>query len=243
MKKQTILIAAIIWLISCSGEFNSKEKSGNQYSGKIISRTDYNILEKISIEVEKNDTVVWIDTLIKGNFLKMYSTSIDDCKDIFANWGNEIRSHKYNFQSDTIFDWISTPFSREFFWVTKKSFCFPRSCGQSCIYGLVFNIEEEKPILIDPQLAFYPNMTFMDFETDNYDLYITSEDLPTSWVIVKSVDTKLTDTIKLNESWLRGTGTIYHNIDEIKISNGEIRIYQKENGEVMRMEKGKIKLE
>src|SRR5690606_35283854 len=156
-----------------------------------------------------------IDTLIGRNFLKMYSTSADKYRDIIANWGNDNLSHDFSFQNDTSFDFIGPPFSSEFFWSTKNSICFPKGCGQICMYGLIFNSKNKKPFLTE--LAFFPNMSFSNFVSDNNDLYLTAGDLSIPSLIVNSVDRGLRDTIKLASDWIRGM-SVYHIIDQVKIS-------------------------
>ena len=79
--------------------------------------------------------------------LQALQSAVHNYKNIIANWGNDNQSHNFSFQNDTIFNWIETPFLSEFLWVTKKSICFTRSCGQNCIYGLTFSTDKEKPFL------------------------------------------------------------------------------------------------
>jgi len=242
MKKVRAVIILMIGLISCKGEFSTKRNSEieSKSSKDLIeeTKTTNQILKIEPFEYQKIDTAIWMDTLIDRKFLKMYSTSIDNYKDIIANWGNDNQSHSFNFQSDSAYHHIWRTYSSELLWSTKKAICIPKGCGQSCVYGIIFHSEKEKPFLIEPQLAFYPNITYRYFESDNDDLYLTLGDFS---IIVNSADTGLTDTIKLTKDWDENRRPMVYMFDEVKILNNEIEIIQEDDDKILKI-KHRIKL-
>ncbi len=244
MKKAVVAVILILYWTSCNEGFEpvGDEEFVTQSLQDLVERSIKGGLNTENAADQKVDTVIWIDTIINQKFLTMYSTSADNYDDIIADWGNENQRHHFNFRADTLFDLIGTPFSTQFLWTTQKSICFPRGCGQSCMYGLFFNSEKGKPIFITSQLTFYPNMTFSVFESDNDDLYLTAGDLSIPSLIINSVDTDLKDTILLPAGWKRGTGAVHHIIDEVNISENEIEILQKEKGKIVRQQRHRLEM-
>lgn len=192
---------------------------------------------------EKNETVFWIDTISNGKFLKIYSEPENDWQNLTAEYGNEKINHKINLQSDK-YKILGIPFTNQIEWITEKSFALVNGCGTSCKYVMIFNIDNEKPI-IQP-IEYYPEIEYADFKTDNPNLYIAVYNNYTnkpSFIIVDT-DTQKKDTIKLSNNWNRpGNGSIMSIVDKIKIENSEIKVIQiLENG-TQKLFKEKIVME
>ncbi|MCB4799978.1 hypothetical protein [Neotamlana laminarinivorans] len=192
--------------------------------------------EKKNIALNREAYIFWIDTISNGKFLKIYSNPEKDEQNLTAVYGNEKIKNKINLLIED-YQITRIPFSNKVNWITEKSFAIVYACGTGCINVIIFNIEKEKPLI--QTILYYPSDEYLDFETDNPNLYIASigniEDNP-SFVIIDT-DTQKKDTINLPKKWIRGLGTIYNIVDKLKIENSIIEIIQnQEKGEIKKIQ-------
>ncbi|MFC4818569.1 hypothetical protein [Flavobacterium sp. GCM10023249] len=210
--KNKILIAILFVFIGC----NIK----NEQSGKSSSVT------KLNIEKKEKDIAVWLDTITTDKkFLKIYSTSEDNYKKIYAEWGKNKIRHKSLLIGDELIE-FQTPFDAKIEWTTNNSFGLVNSCGTNCRYAIIYNIEKDKPFWFD--VLYYPNISYFNYATDNKDLCICSTEYSNGnrKLRIFDIDSQKNDTIMIPENWKRGVGHFDNIIDSINIKNNQIEIFQ-----------------
>jgi hypothetical protein len=174
---------------------------------------------------EKSETIFWIDTTSNGKFLKIYSKPENDWQNLTAEFGNENKKQTIDLKTEQ-YQMLGIPFTNEIEWISEKSFALVNGCGTSCVYVLIFNIDQNEPI-IQP-IIFYPEIEYADFKTDNPNLYIAvNEDyLDNPSFVIVDTDSQKKDTINLPNDWVRGIGNIYSIVDKVLIKNSKIEIIQ-----------------
>ncbi|MEM6725170.1 MAG: hypothetical protein AAF598_14115 [Bacteroidota bacterium] len=192
-------------------------------------------------ETWETDIIFWVDTLIDNKSLKIYSTSESDFLELTAEWGNLKQQQTFNFQSDSAFHFIGTPFSINTIWTSNNTIVVTKGCGQTCVYGLFFNLDQATPFL-DAPLLFYPNIPFADFETDNHELYITMGDSDRTEMVINSTESTLKDTIKLLEEWPFGVATVHNLIGKVSIKNHQLEVDLKQGSKTIQTVKERINL-
>lgn len=205
----------------------------NQNEKEISSRKITSLAE----QTEKKETIVWIDTTSSEKFLKIYSTPNNDWQNLTAEFGNQETKRKIDLYTED-YQILGIPFTNQIEWITEKSFALVNGCGTTCRYVLIFNIDQEKPIITP--IEYYPGIAYADFKTDNSNVYIAvnenARDIP-SFVIVET-DSQKKDTINLPNNWMRGIGSIFSIVDKIDIKDCKIEITQKqENGKTKTLNK------
>ncbi len=222
MKNTSFIILIILSFLGC----NKKEKD--------------NQLKKVKPQIEKThekETIVWVDTTSSANFLKIYSTPNNDWQSLTAEFGNQKIKHKTDLYTEE-YQILGIPFTNQIEWVTEKSFALVNGCGTACRYTLIFNVDQEQPIITP--IEYYPGIIYADFKTDNPNLYIAVNENAgntPSFVIVET-DSQKKDTINLPNNWVRGIGSIFSIVDKIDIKDSNIEITQKqENGETKKLNK------
>ncbi|EDM42909.1 hypothetical protein SCB49_11452 [unidentified eubacterium SCB49] len=205
------LILIILTFFGC----NQKEKNLNLI--KWETKTEL---------TEKSETIFWVDTISKGKFLKIYSKPVDDWQNLTAEFGNENRKHTIDLKTEE-YEMFGIPFTNKIEWITEKSFALINGCGTNCRYALIFNVENDKPIITP--LDYYPTMTYGGFTSDNDSLYIKVDHDFGKYVKLEIIDTdtQKKSKMELPKFWNRGSGNIYSLIDEIMINNSEIKVVQK----------------
>lgn len=208
--------------------FASSQKEENWNLGKSKTKVE---------QTEKSETIFWVDTISNGKFLKIYSKPENDWQNLTAEYGNEKTKHKIDLQTDE-YQLFKIPFSNKIEWITEKSFALINGCGTACKYVMIFNVDNEKPIITT--IEYYPEMKYADFKTDNPSLYIAVNEnykKSPSFVIIET-DSQKIDTINLPNKWIRGIGSIFSIVDKIEIKGSEIYIEQnQENGTTKRLNK------
>ncbi|MGE5943273.1 MAG: hypothetical protein ACM31G_02930 [Flavobacteriales bacterium] len=220
--KKIPLILIILTFFGC----NQKEKNLNLL--KTETKTEL---------TEKKETVFWIDTISNGKFLKIYSKPENDWQNLTAEFGNENIKHTIDLKTEE-YQMLGIPFANQIEWITEKSFALINGCGTACKYVMIFNVDNEKPIIM--AVEYYPEMKYADYKTDDLNLYIAVnenfDNIP-SFVIVET-DSQKSDTINLPKNWVRGIGSIFSIIDKIEIKDSEIYITQnQENGKTIKINK------
>jgi hypothetical protein len=205
------LILIILTFFGC----NQKEKNLNL----IKSETKTEL-------TEKSETIFWLDTISNGKFLKIYSKPENDWQNLTAEFGNENIKHTIDLKTEE-YQILGIPFTNQIEWITEKSFALVNGCGTNCRYALIFNVENEKPIIT--RIDYYPGMNYGGFEIDNDSLYVKVNHNFGKFVKLEIIDTdtQKKNDVNLPKHWNRGSGDIYALIDEIKIRKSEIKIIQK----------------
>ncbi|WP_196890167.1 hypothetical protein [Aureivirga sp. CE67] len=180
--------------------------------------------------IKNNDTIFWLDTISNDKFLKIYSKPENDWQNLTAEFGNKNQNHRIDLKAKE-YEILGIPFTNQIEWITEKSFALINGCGTNCRYVLIFNTESEKPIITP--IEYYPGIKYVNYKTDNPNLYVAVEqnnDESLSLIIIDT-DSQKTQKVNLPKHWNRGIGQIYGIVDEIEIKNTKIKIIQyQENG-------------
>jgi len=196
-------------------------------------------LNVVETTTEQEETIYWIDTLANHKYLKIYSTPEKKWRDLFAEYGNNGFKHKIDIRE---IYYLNVPISNEVAWITDKSIALVDGCGTDCIYVLIFNVEQNNPF-VHP-IYYYPNMSYLDYETDNPNLYIAVNERSKKdyGLVIIDTDTQKKDTIYLPKNWARGLGSIYNIVDKVAIKNSIITFTQIEENKQGKTYKHTIKL-
>ena len=143
MKNTSFIILIVLSFLGC----NQKEKDIQ--------------LRKVKPQVKKThekETIVWIDTISNENFLQIYSTPNNDWQNLTAEFGNQKIKHKIDLHTEE-YQILGIPFTNQIEWITQKSFALVNGCGTACRYALIFNVDQEQPIITRIESVSYTHLT------------------------------------------------------------------------------------
>ncbi|MBL7839551.1 MAG: hypothetical protein JNJ75_05385 [Cyclobacteriaceae bacterium] len=166
----------------------------------------------------------WLDTtLTDGRYIKIYTTSDNDWKNLFAEWGLGKEKHKVdlgNFEQGYLVG--DTDFQVS--WTTKNAFVLKKSCGTDCSYVLVFDVRKSRPYWLNTDVT--PDNQDDQFFIDNKALVVSFSDTTYFEVKIQDLETGKKCTFQLPEYWARGVGRFHDIVDSLTVKGDLLSIYQ-----------------
>jgi hypothetical protein len=208
--KNILLLLIILTFFGC----NQKEANLNLAESEPQSKL-----------TEKEKTIIWLDTISNGKFLKIYTEPKNNWQNLTAEYGTQNEKYKLDLRNEE-YKMLQTPFTNQIEWITDNSFALIDSCGTNCKYVIIFNTTKAKPIIT--RVDYFPDMSYGNFESDNDNLYVK-----VNWDFGKYVKLSIIDTdtqkqakFDLPKCWTCAdeTGEIYGMIHSITLKDNSILV-------------------